>query len=102
LCANFANPVPIDVACGRGLVAAGVTSMSAGHGPLLVARGCGAAPGLSAEHGPLHVARSRGLAIVVAPGLSVGHGPLRATRDRGPTAAAGLRWTCSLDNSAGG
>ncbi len=76
--------------------------MSAEHGPPLVTRGGGAAPGLSIGHEPWHATRDRGPAAVVAPGLSAEHGPLGAARSRGPAAAAGLRWTCGSDSSAGG
>ncbi len=78
--------------------------MSAGHRPPPAAHGCSAAPtaapGLSVGHEPLRAARGRGLAVAAAPGLSAEHGPLHAARGRGP-AAAGLRWTCDLDSSAG-
>ncbi len=51
---------------------------------------------------PVSAARGRGLAAAGATGLSAGHGPLRAARGCGSATAAGLRWTCGLDSSAGG
>ncbi len=59
---------------------------------------------LSARHRPLCAAHGCGLAVATVAGMPVGHGPLRAARSRGRgrAVAAGLRWTCGPDSSAGG
>ncbi len=79
MCANLANPAPAGAARGRCAAITATLGLLARHRPPPIACGGGAAPGLSA-----------------------GHGPLRAARGRGPAAAAGLRWTCGPDSSAGG
>ncbi len=83
LCANIADPALAGAARGRDLAVVGAAGMLTGHRPPPAARGYSAAP-------------------AAVPGLSAGHGPLRAACNCDPVVAAGVRWTCGPDSSAGG